>query len=31
MFMGKYCGSFHNDSYLMDEEFFTTQQKNEGS
>jgi len=29
--MGKYCGSFHNDGYLMDEEFFITQQKNQGS
>jgi hypothetical protein len=29
MFMGKYLLSCHNDCYLMDEEFFTTEQKKE--
>ena len=27
--MGRYLSSFDNDCYVMDEEFFTTEQKKE--
>jgi len=29
MSMGTYLSSFHNDCYIMDEEFFTTEKKKE--